>query len=118
MGIPSSASMVGRRDLLQLSAVAACGLVQHAATSPSGVTAAPSAEVPVTPPEDLMREHGVLKRLLLVYREVIRRVASGDQLPAQELHAAARIVREFVEDYHEKLEERYVFPRLRSAGKL
>ncbi len=26
-------------------------------------------EVPVTPPEDLMREHGVLKRVLLIYRE-------------------------------------------------
>ena len=28
----------------------------------------------VSPPEDLMREHGVLKRILLIYGEAIRRI--------------------------------------------
>jgi hemerythrin-like domain-containing protein len=28
------------------------------------------------------------------------------------------IIRRFIEDYHEKLEEQYVFPRLEKAGKL
>ncbi|WP_222708901.1 hypothetical protein [Nonomuraea sp. C10] len=40
-------------------------------------------EVPVTPPEDLMREHGVLKRILLIYREGIRRINAGEPVPAQ-----------------------------------
>ena len=31
----------------------------------------------VTPPEDLMREHGVLERLLLVYEAGIRKFASN-----------------------------------------
>ena len=31
-------------------------------------------EAEVGPPEDLMREHGVLKRVLLIYDEVLRRL--------------------------------------------
>ncbi len=72
----------------------------------------------VTPPEDLMREHGVLKRVLLIYREGIRRLQAGDQTPAQALNAGAGIIRSFIEDYHERLEEQYVFPKLEQAGKL
>lgn len=64
-----------------------------------------------------MREHGVLKRIVLIYREGIRRLQAGDQAPTQALNASAEIIRSFVEDYHEHLEERYVFPKLEQAGK-
>ncbi len=75
-------------------------------------------ELPVTPPEDLMREHGVLKRVLLIYREGIRRLQAGEPSPAQALNAGAGIIRSFIEDYHEQLEEKYVFPKLENAGRL
>ncbi len=65
-----------------------------------------------------MREHGVLKRILLIYREGIRRLQAGDQAPAQALNASAGIIRSFIEDYHAHLEEQYVFPKLEQAGKL
>ncbi len=65
-----------------------------------------------------MREHGVLKRVLLIYREGIRRLQAGDQAPVQALNAGAGIIRSFIEDYHEHLEEQYVFPKLEQAGKL
>ncbi|BBX44438.1 hypothetical protein GCM10009641_54180 [Mycobacterium cookii] len=65
-----------------------------------------------------MREHGVLKRVLLIYREGIRRLQSDDQNPAQALNAGAGIIRNFIEDYHEHLEEQYVFPALEQANKL
>jgi hemerythrin-like domain-containing protein len=65
-----------------------------------------------------MREHGVLKRVLLIYREGIRRVQSGEQDPAQAVNSGAGIIRSFIEDYHEHLEEQYVFPKLEQAGKL
>ncbi|BBX96699.1 hypothetical protein MLAC_19930 [Mycobacterium lacus] len=74
--------------------------------------------MPVAPPEDLMREHGVLKRVLLIYREGIRRLQAGEQAPARALNESAQIIRSFVEDYHAHLEEQYVFPRLERAGKL
>ena len=65
-----------------------------------------------------MREHGVLKRVLLIYREGIGRMQAGEQAPAQALSASAGIVRSFIEDYHEHLEEQYVFPPLEHASKL
>jgi hemerythrin-like domain-containing protein len=73
----------------------------------------------VTPAEDLMREHGALNRLLLVYEEGVRRIeAPGGAVPSDALTSAAGIIRRFVEDYHEKLEEDFLFPRFESAGKL
>ncbi len=75
-------------------------------------------EEEVSPPEDLMREHGVLKRILLIYGEAIRRMTANRELPVEVVLDAAKIIRSFVEDYHEKLEENYLFPRFEKAGKL
>jgi hemerythrin-like domain-containing protein len=72
----------------------------------------------VSPPEDLMREHGVLKRILLVYGEVLRRLGAGEDVPPEPLTQSAKLIRSFVEDYHEKLEEDYLFPRFKKANKL
>lgn len=110
---------VGRRQLLGVSistagviALAACDNPQRKQDQP------PLDAVPVTPPEDLMREHGVLKRVLLIYREGLRRLHASEELPAQALNAGAEIIRSFVEDYHEQLEEQHVFPKLEQASKL
>jgi hemerythrin-like domain-containing protein len=73
----------------------------------------------VSPVEDLMREHGVLDRILLIYGEILwRRLPSGAEFPPEVLSNGADLVRRFIEDYHEKLEEDYVFPRFEEAGKL
>jgi hemerythrin-like domain-containing protein len=79
--------------------------------------AAPQHKEPdVTPSEDLMREHGVLRRVLGIYEEAARRLSGGSQLPPDVLPTTANIVRKFVEDYHERVEETEVFPRLQKAG--
>jgi hemerythrin-like domain-containing protein len=84
-------------------------------------TAAPAQpgheEEEVSPAEDLMREHGVLERILLIYEEGLRRLDAGSS-PSEVITRSARIVRRFVEDYHEKLEEEHLFPRLEQAGAL
>jgi hemerythrin-like domain-containing protein len=72
----------------------------------------------IPPTEDLMREHGVLRRVLLVYDEAARRLAGEDASPMAAVAFAANIVHRFVEGYHEKLEEQFVFPRLEKAGTL
>jgi hemerythrin-like domain-containing protein len=72
----------------------------------------------VSPAEDLMREHGVLKRVLLIYDEAARRLTTSHDLPPEPLAAAAGIIRTFIEDYHEKLEEDFLFPRFRKAQRL
>ena len=75
-------------------------------------------EAEVGPPEDLMREHGVLKRVLLIYGEALRRIDAKQDFPPEALADAARIIRSFVEDYHEKLEEDFLFPRFEKANLL
>lgn len=73
----------------------------------------------VSPTEDLMREHGVLRRILLVYGEAARRLDAKQPLPSGGAVAqAATIVREFIEDYHERDEEQYIFPPLERAQQL
>jgi hemerythrin-like domain-containing protein len=72
----------------------------------------------VGPVEDLMREHGILRRVLLIYEEGLRRLDAGKDLPPKVLADSARIIRRFVEDYHEKLEENELFPQFKKAGKL
>jgi hemerythrin-like domain-containing protein len=62
-----------------------------------------------------MQEHGVLERILLVYDEVAGRIERDEPFDPATLTSAATIVKRFVEDYHEKLEEQFVFPRLQSA---
>ncbi len=72
-------------------------------------------EAEVTPGEDLMQEHGVLERILLIYDEAAGRLERGAGLDLSVVTRAAGIVRRFVEEYHEQLEEKFVFPRLQAA---
>jgi hemerythrin-like domain-containing protein len=72
----------------------------------------------ISPAEDLMREHGILKRVLLIYREIVHRIDSKQDFPPETLQSSARLIRSFVEDYHEKLEEDFLFPRFRKANSL
>jgi hemerythrin-like domain-containing protein len=65
-----------------------------------------------------MREHGVLKRVLLVYEEAIRRIDARQDLQPDTVRNSASIIRTFIEDYHEKLEEDYLFPRFEKARRL
>src|SRR5436190_22316858 len=64
----------------------------------------------VAAPEDLMREHGVLNRILLIYEEGLRRLGADQEVAAEVFRQPAELVRQFVEDYHERLEEQFIFP--------
>jgi hemerythrin-like domain-containing protein len=74
----------------------------------------------VTAVEDLMREHGILRRALLVYSEAAFRLRKdAADISTAALQKTAKLFRTFGEDYHEKkLEEAYIFPRIKekSAG--
>ena len=64
--------------------------------------------------EDLMREHGVLRRILLVYQQTAGRLRNAEWVDIGALNRAAQLFRTFGEDYHEKmLEEAFIFPALR-----
>ncbi len=103
------ADRFGRRRFLGGAGVALLAL---------GARAAEKQEEDVAPGEDLMREHGVLRRVMLVYDEATRRLGARRELPRDVLSAGAGIIRRVIEDYHEKLEEDFLFPRFEKAGKL
>lgn len=65
-------------------------------------------EIPLT--EDLMQDHGVLNRVLLIYDEIIMRIDNKCDFPIATLCDAIVIIKSFIEDFHEKVEEYYVFP--------
>ena len=72
-------------------------------------------EPEVAATEDLMREHGVLRRALLIYAELADKIRQqSGSIDAAALHKAAQLFRTFGEDYHEKmLEEQRIFPIVR-----
>jgi hemerythrin-like domain-containing protein len=112
----------GRREFLRKAGTIAGGSGLALYLSPASGLAAraagPEEEEEVTPTEDLMREHGVLNRVLLIYEEGLRRLSSDRKMPPEVLASSAEIIRKFIEDYHEKNEENYLFPRFEKAGKL
>jgi hemerythrin-like domain-containing protein len=72
----------------------------------------------VSPPEDLMQEHGLLNRVLLIYDDCRTQLVNKAAFPREALSNAANVIRTFVEDYHEKQEEEYLFPRFQKAHQL
>ncbi len=112
-----------RRRFLQLLAsgallIAAGSISDNTAEATTPAEGPESLEGEISPAERLMREHGVLKRVLLIYGECIRRINAGADLPPSALINSASIIRSFIEDYHEKLEEDFLFPRFRDVHKL
>lgn len=106
-----------RRFLVAAPAVLGAGAMLAAV--PRGYAAAEeNKEKPVTATEDLMREHGVLRRALLVYRESATKLRRDPtSVDPRAIAQTARLFRSFGEDYHEKLlEEAHIFPVLRKAG--
>ena len=92
------------------------GLIYGTLAGIAGMTAftgcSENAEEEISPAEDLMREHGVLNRILLIYDSCKSHLIKGEQFPTEALHDSATIIRDFIEGYHEKLEEDFLFPRL------
>ncbi|PEI96802.1 hemerythrin [Bacillus pseudomycoides] len=72
-------------------------------------------EIEIPPTEDLMREHGILKRLLLIYEDAEKRLLGYKPFQPHIVYPVilqtAAIARDFIENYHQKLEENYIFNR-------
>ena len=98
-------------------AIVAAGGLGAAALLAAPALSAETKEVSAV--EDLMREHGVLRRILVVYRETGAALRNGAaaSLDAGALGAAAALFKTFGEDYHErKLEEQHIFPTVERFG--
>jgi len=108
-----------RRHFLQQTSIASAGLLLPAQDKDKDKVKDKKDDTnnDISPAEDLMREHGVLNRILLIYDDHLRMLAAKQTFDGSILVNAADIIRHFVEDYHEKLEEDFLFPRFRKAGK-
>lgn len=110
---PAPGSLITRRALV----AGVGGLIAGAAAGAGAFN--PNSTPARRPPsagEELMTEHGVLKRILLAYRAAAAQLSTGHTPPAGAIRDAAQIIVDYVENFHEGLEEAYVFPRLVRAG--
>ena len=115
-------SLKTRRALLAAMSVAGAGalLIGCCRTSPNQAGSITNDEprdvsgpAEVTANEDLMREHGVLRQALIVYRETAARLKQDPASVSPEaLEKTALLFRVFGEDYHEKKLGRCTFCRL------
>lgn len=110
-------SLAASRRQFLLQGGLAVGAVLLGSTQLRAADKKAAAQVDVTPTEDLMREHGVLRRLLLIFADYERSLGRPEVSPIA-LIRAADVMRRFIQDYHEKDEEDYLFPRFEKAGKL
>jgi hemerythrin-like domain-containing protein len=107
-----------RRFILKsgLAAASAVFVTQARAENHSAKKVAKVADV--TPPEDLMREHGVLDRVLLIYEAAMRKFSANADFDPKVISDSANVVQDFIENYHEKSEENFIFPRFRKSEQL
>jgi hypothetical protein len=63
-----------------------------------------------------MQEHGVLNRILFFYVFCEIKLSTKEIFPIETMSDSAIIIRNFIEDYHEKQEENYLFTRVRKAN--
>ncbi len=116
-GTPRRAIMIGAGGL----AVGAVGAGIGLAAAPTSASVTPAqldavaAQLPLT--EGLMNEHGLLIRIILIYRNVIDRISAGQAVPRAEANQAAQVIEAFIHGYHEPMEEAYVFPQVGTANR-
>ncbi|ASG23882.1 hemerythrin domain-containing protein [Nitrospirillum viridazoti] len=90
------------------------GAVAAAGLALAGCGQGAGSEKDVGAVEDLMREHGVLRRVLFAYTEAATGLRGAATVDAGALKRAATLFRTFGEDYHERLlEEAHIFPAIR-----
>jgi hypothetical protein len=76
------------------------------------------AEEAATPPEQLMRGHAILARVLLIYEAGLRRAGQGEDIDPAVFSRAAEITKRFIHDHQEKMEEELVYAQFKKAGRM
>jgi len=116
-GIGNATSDQNRKDFIQkgIQFVIVAGFTSIATL---GCSEKKGEEKEVSPPEDLMQEHGLLNRILLIYDRCKANLVTKQSFDPAILLNSAGIIRTFVEEYHEKQEENYLFPRFEKSNQL
>lgn len=107
-----------RKGSLLVLGSAAIGMIQPDARAQIAHMDQDEHEEKISANEDLMREHGLLQRMMVIYDTAELRMTQNESFDPLMIYQTAEIIRDFVEEYHEKLEEDYLFPRLKKANKV
>ncbi|MDB4922064.1 hypothetical protein [Mucilaginibacter sp.] len=98
-----------KTGILVASGLAVTGIVSSCGSEKGG-------DEDVTTNEDLMREHGILKRILLIYDEASSRLTTGKDLNLALVGQSANLIKTFIEEYHEKLGKTICSRALKKRG--
>lgn len=99
-----------RRQLIAATSVA----LASALALPASAFREPS---PLTAGEDLMQEHGVFGRILLIYQTIADDFQRGQTRHVDNLLSATKLIVDYIEGHHERIEELLVFPELTKGDK-
>jgi len=115
--VPSTSPGQTRRGFLG-HLTGAGALLATAGCSEQAIPEKDSGRRPVVmgPAETLMRDHGLMSRLLLLYEDSVRRLNSGLDFKPQVVVGTAEIIHTLIESFHQRLEEVYLFPRFVKSG--
>ncbi len=104
---------ITRRNFLTLAGYTGAGVLA-AGCSRSAETATGES----TAIEYLARQHGLLHRAIAILEEIRGGMDARMDLPPDVLQGTVGIIRQFVVDYHQQMEEKYVYPALDKAKKM
>lgn len=102
---------ISRRKFIQLGAAAGACLAANGCGGNGKIEAGTAAEY-------LEKQHGVLRRALFILDEVKGAMDARMDLPPEIIKGSVEVVRRIVVDYHQKMEEKYIYPLFESAKKM
>ena len=111
-------STSNRRGLSSLGMAGGLILAAPAVPAFARETKKPGADEASPPPEQLMRGHAILARVLLIYENGLRRAGQGEDIDPAVFTKAAEITKRFIHDHQEKVEEELVFAQFKKAGRM
>ncbi len=93
---------------------------QKKETTPPRTTTMPETSGRAEPSiaEELMRQHAIVSRLLLVYDTVITPELGTDKPSGPAVTSTAQMLRSNVDDFHAKFEEEHIFPLFQKSGRM
>jgi hemerythrin-like domain-containing protein len=103
--------MFDRRKFLTFVPIAAATFGVMAGLAPQS-SAAKTQDQGVGAIETLMRGHGLLWRAIIVYDVIRDRILKGQETEPSLILDTASVIRTYLEDFHEKAEEKYIFAPL------
>jgi hemerythrin-like domain-containing protein len=103
--------MLDRRKFISFIPASIAGFGLFAGLMPGqGLAAAKQAQVGAI--ETLTRGHGLLLRATLIYEVAGNRTAKGEKIDPSLVQTTAQVIRRYLHDFHEMMEEKYIFAPL------